>query len=109
VLAVTQQVSTDHTAHAGALTAALVQAGQKPSDATATLTAPAMATEADILAFAYSVERQAATAYLSGIGQLKDRALAQTAAAILGVETTHVALLAEALRKFPAYPESVVS
>lgn len=75
---------------------------------TARLEYPALKTQADILTFARSVERQAASTYLSVIPDLSDRRLAQVAAAILGVETTHVSQLATALGQPRAYPLSFV-
>jgi hypothetical protein len=89
-----------------ALVALVQQAGQTPSSDTTALEAPAMKAEADLLAFALGIERQLASAYLSSVPQYKNRDFAKTAAAILGVDTTHVALLAEALRQNPAYPGS---
>jgi rubrerythrin len=54
---------------------------------------PSLKTQNDILTFATSVERQAASAYLASVPRFKDRTLAKVAASILGVETTHVAIL----------------
>lgn len=109
VLAVTNGFMADHQAHLDALVAAVTQGGATPSPDTAPLATPKLATESDILNFAYTVERLAASTYLSTIAQFRNRDLATTAAAIMGVETTHVALLAEALRKNPAYPSSFVT
>jgi hypothetical protein len=71
---------------------------------TATLTINPPKTEADVLANALAFEKQLASYYLAAIPQFKNRDLAKTAASILGVDATHVALLAEALRQSPAYP-----
>ncbi|MEO6914161.1 MAG: ferritin-like domain-containing protein [Candidatus Baltobacteraceae bacterium] len=60
---------------------------------------PSLKSEHDILLFADTVERGAATAYLTSIPKFKDRMLAATAGAILGVETTHVAILAYTLKQ----------
>ena len=109
VLVILKSFMADHQAHLDALAAAVTQGGATPSPDTATLTVPTLANELDILNFAYTVERLAASTYLSTIAQFKNRDLATTAAAIMGVETTHVALLAEALKKNPAYPSSFVS
>ena len=99
----------DHQAHLDALVAAVAQGGATPSPDTATIPVPTLANELDILNYAYTIERLAASTYLSTIALFKNRDLATTAAAIMGVETTHVALLAEALKKNPAYPSSFVS
>ena len=109
VLAVATSFMADHQAHLDALVAAVTEGGATPSPDTAPLTPPPLANERDILAFAYTVERLAASTYLGTIAQFKNRDLATTAASIMGIETTHVALLAEALRKNPAYPSGVVT
>jgi hypothetical protein len=103
VLAIATAFAADHTAHRDALIGAVVSAGATPSAGTAPIVYPALATERDIIAFADAVERKAASTYLSVIPDLDDRRLAGVAAAILGVETTHVALLAQALGE-RAYP-----
>lgn len=108
VLGVLKSFMADHQAHLDALAAAVTQGGATPAPETATLQTPTLKTEGDILAYAYTVERLAATTYLGTVAQFKNRDLATTAAAIMGVETTHVALLAEALRKNPAYPSGFV-
>jgi rubrerythrin len=61
-----------------------------------------------VLRFARATEQKAAATYLSVVPELKDRKLAEVAAAILGVETTHVALLAQALGEH-AYPSGFVA
>ncbi len=109
VLAVAKSFMADHQAHLDALVAAITQGGATPSADTAALATPTLATEADILNFAYTVERLAASTYLGTVAQFKNRDLATTAASIMGVATTHVALLAEALKKNPAYPTSFVT
>ena len=68
---------------------------------------PKLASQTDILRFARAVEQKAAATYLSVIPELKNRKLAEVAGAILGVETTHVALLAQALGE-RAYPTGFV-
>jgi rubrerythrin len=97
VLAVATGFMKDHTAHRDALIAAVQQAGGTPTTETAKLTYPELKSQADILKFALSVERQAAATYLSVLSSFKNRALAKTAGAILGVETTHVAVLSQVL------------
>ncbi len=92
-----QRFIADHTAHRDALIGAVRTAGAQPSEATFALTTPSLGSERDILAFANVVEMKAAATYLSVVPDLKNRELAGVAASILGVETMHVALLAEAL------------
>lgn len=94
----------DHMAHRDALIAAVRAAGAVPSERTAHLDYPKLASEHDILVFANAVEHKAAATYLSVIPEFKDRKLAQVAGSILGVETTHVALLSSILgeRSYPS-------
>ena len=103
VLAVAKGFRADHQAHAAALAAAVKAAGGTPTTATAKLEYPSLKSQADILAFAEKVERLAATSYLTDIGKLSNPALSKIMASILGVETTHVALLASALKQGVAY------
>jgi hypothetical protein len=103
VLAIANAFAADHLAHRDALIGAVRSAGATPSTGIAPIAYPVLATERDIIAFAASVERKAAATYLSVIPDLDDRHLAAVAASILGVETTHVALLAQALGERP-YP-----
>jgi hypothetical protein len=97
VLAIAARFATDHTAHRDALIGAVRSAGAVPSTGIAPITYPPLAAERDVIAFANAVELKAAATYLSLIPDLHDRTLAGFAAAILGVETTHVALLSQAL------------
>ncbi len=108
VLAVAQGFIADHTAHRDALAVAIRAAGAVPSERVAHLDYPKLAGQNDILRFARTVEQKAAATYLSVIPDLKDRKLAEVAGAILGVETTHVALLAQALGE-RAYPSGFVA
>jgi rubrerythrin len=103
VLQVAVGFRTDHQAHADALAAAVRAAGATPVTTPVAITYPALKSQADILKFAESLERQAASTYLSVIPVLKDRNLAKTMASILGVETTHVSTLAAALGEGKAY------
>jgi hypothetical protein len=91
------------------LKAALGATGNTPSERAAPFPPPALASEADILAYAMFVEQKAASTYLSVISDFKDRTLAQVSAAILGIETTHVALLAEALKTPLPYAHAFVT
>jgi hypothetical protein len=97
VLALAARFVADHTAHRDALIGAVRAAGATPSERIFAIPYPALATERDIIVFANTVEMKAASTYLSVIPDLVDRRLAGVAGAILGVETTHVALLTEAL------------
>ncbi len=97
VLAIALGFSADHTAHRDALIGAVRAAGATPSTNVAPIAYPPLASERDVLAFANVVEMKAAATYLSVIPDLHDRHLASVAASILGVETTHVALLSHAL------------
>ena len=108
VLAVVNLFVADHTAHRDALIAAITAGGQTPGTDLAPLDTPTLQTEADILNYAYGVERTLANGHLTAVPAFRNRDFAKTAASILGVETTHVALLAEALRKGNAYPSSFV-
>lgn len=108
ILAVAQLFKRDHQVHLAALVAAVESAGGKVSDKTLVLPYPKLATEADILSFAKVVEEKAASTYLSVVPEFKDRDLAQVVASILGVETIHVGVLAQALGTFPPYPSGFV-
>jgi hypothetical protein len=109
VLKVAQGFMADHAAHRDALIAAVRAGGGTPSDATAKLDYPSLKSEKDILAFAMVVEEKAASTYLSVVPDLKDRKLAQAAASILGIETMHVAILAQALGQPSPYTSAFVS
>jgi rubrerythrin len=99
VLAVAKGFMQDHMAHRDALIGAVKASGATPTEETTKLAYPPLKTQDDILNFAESVERQAASTYLSVIPAFKDRNLAKVAGSILGVETTHVAILAYTLKK----------
>ncbi len=99
ILAVAKGFMQDHMAHRDALIAAVKTAGATPTDKTTALDYPVLKSQNDILTFAQTVERGAATAYLTAIPKFKNRMLAKAAGSILGVETTHVALLAYTLKQ----------
>lgn len=103
VLEIAKGFRADHEAHAAALSAAVRSAGGTPTTKTTKIDYPTLKSEADILAFAETVERAAATSYLTDIGKLSNPALAKIMASILGVETTHVATLASALKQDRPY------
>jgi len=104
VLAIASGFLADHIAHRDALMAAVRVAGATPTTDTLKLTYPPLKSQADILRFALVVEEKAANTYLSEIPDFKDRRFAELAASILGVETTHVALLSNALGQATPYP-----
>jgi hypothetical protein len=103
VLAVAKGFRSDHQAHAAALSAAVRSAGGTPSTSALRLQYPALKSQTDILSFAETVERTAATSYLTDIGKLSNPALSKLMASILGVETTHVATLATVLKQDRPY------
>ena len=109
VLKVAQGFVADHNAHRDALIAAVRAGGGTPTEGTAKVDYPSLKSEKDILQFAMVLEEKAASTYLSVIPDLKDRALAQASAAILGVETTHVIVLAQALNQPSPYKTSFVT
>ena len=98
----------DHVAHRDALAAAIRSAGTVPSTKVAKLKYPTLASESDVLRFARTVEELAASTYLSVVADFKDRALAEMAAAILGVETTHVSTLVQLLGSDSPYAHGFV-
>ncbi len=103
VLEVAKGFMNDHIAHRDALIAAVKAGGGTPSEETLKLTYPPLKTQADILMFAESVEKQAAAAYLGVFPLLSDKGLAKVAASILGVETMHAGILAAALGQGAPY------
>ena len=108
VLALALLFRRDHQMHLAALAAAVQSGGGTPTAKIANIHYPQLASENDILAFAKGVEEKAAGTYLSVIPDFKDRQLAGVAASILGVETIHVGMLAQALGTFPPYPDGFV-
>ena len=103
VLIVINAFLADHTAHQTALEQAITAAGQQPGQDVTDVTRPTLTNEGDVLGFAYTLERSLANAHLIAVPDFKNRDYATTAASILGVETTHVALLGETLRQGYAY------
>jgi rubrerythrin len=108
VLSVALLFKRDHQVHLAALSAAVQSGGGTVTDKTYHIDYPKLATEGDVLAFAQVVEEKAASTYLSVIPEFKDRELAQVAASIMGIETIHVGILAQALNAFPPYPSGFV-
>ncbi|GAC1568608.1 MAG: hypothetical protein NVS2B3_13120 [Vulcanimicrobiaceae bacterium] len=109
VIAALKGFSSDHQMQIDALVLAISQGGASAGSESANIATPTLSSEADVLSFIYTVERLGASTYLDTIAQFHNRDFATTAASILGVATTHVALLAEALKKTPAYPSGFVT
>jgi hypothetical protein len=109
VLAIAGSFVADHSAHLSALVGAIRAAGARVDDTSMHVAYPVMTTQADVLRFALSLEKKAAATYLSVIADFKNRKLAEVAASILGVETTHVALLSNALGDGKQYPSGFVA
>ncbi len=109
VAAVITRFSNEHAAQRDAIVAALSQASATVPTDEAPLDAESFKTEGDVLAYAYSLERTIAGSYVKSVGPYKNRDYATLAASILGVTTTHVALLAEALRSGAPYPGGLVT
>ncbi len=110
VAGVLARFGNEHASARDALVAAFTQLGQTPSTtATATLNPETFGSEAQVLAYAYALERTIAAAYLASVGPYKSRDLATLAASILGATTARVALLSEALNHGSAYPTGVVT
>ncbi|MBD5635291.1 MAG: DUF4439 domain-containing protein [Candidatus Eremiobacteraeota bacterium] len=109
VAAVVTRFRSEHAAQRDALVAALGGATPQSATPAAAFEPESLKSEGDVLAYAYGFERTLAAAYLQTVASYKNREYATLAASIMGVTTTHVALLAEALRRSPAYPSAVVT
>lgn len=109
VAAVLREFMNDHAAHRDALVAAIQKGGAAPTADTAPFQYPTLTSEGAALSVAYQLERIGANAYAGAIPSFKNRDYSGNAASILGVETTHVALLAEALKKGSPYPGGFVA
>ncbi len=109
VLTVAKGFMADHMAHRDALEGAIKASGMTPDTNVFAIKYPALASEGDILKFAETLERGAASAYLASIPNLADKNLAKVAGSILGVETTHVAILEYVLTKSTEPYKSFVS
>ncbi len=109
VAAVLTRFQSEHTAQQNAIVGALTQASATIGTDVATEDPESFKTEADVLAYAYTLERAIANAYVTSIASYKNRDYATLSASILGVTTTHVALLAEALRRGAPYPTGLIT
>ncbi len=100
----------DHFAHREALINVVKSAGGTPIEANVTIKLPAsVKSEVDILKILQNLERKAASSCLGTLGDLKKSGLIKLVASILGVETTHVAILGTALSQgYEPYKSSFV-
>jgi len=112
VLGVAVKFQSDHKEHASVLASTIKKLGGSPVEAMkpADYKFPTdqLHSEKDVLKFAASLERAAASAYLGAVPAFGNSDLAKAAASILGNETMHWALLLNALGE-PADPVSFIS
>jgi len=112
VLDLAVQFQGQHRAHADLLAKTVKTLGGQPAEPkkTADYNFPIemLKTQTDVLRFAAGLEHGAMTAYLGAVPQLVNRDLAKAAAAILGDESMHWAILRQALGEIPV-PEPFVS
>jgi Ferritin-like domain len=107
VAAVARQFQADHRAHAQAIGEAIERLGGRASAAkswkeyAAMYPPPKLASEADVLRYAASLERGAAVADTKAVAELRDPALRTLFARIGGVESMHWALLRSTLGEPP--------
>jgi rubrerythrin len=110
VLALAVQFQGDHKQHADALEKAIKKLGGTPATPRKDYDFPKnkLKTQTDVLAFAATLEKGAASAYLGTIPILTERDLARQLASILGDETMHWAILRQALGQNPV-PNAFIS
>ena len=107
VAAVARQFQADHRAHAQAIREAIERLGGRAGAAkgwkeyAAMYPPPKLASEADVLRYAASLERGAAVADTKAVAELRDPALRTLFARIGGVESMHWALLRSTLGEPP--------
>ena len=113
VAAVARQFQADHRAHARAIQEAIERVGGRAdapktwADYAAKYPPPKLASEADVLRYAASLERSAAIADTKAVAKLSTAELRTLFARIGGVEATHWALLRSALGE-PPIPDSLL-
>jgi len=113
VAAVARQFQGDHRAHAQAIRESIERLGgrgDRPktwAEYAAMYPPPKLASEADVLRYAASLERSAAIADTKAVAKLRDPALRTLFARIGGVEAMHWALLRSTLGE-PPIPESLL-
>lgn len=110
VLDLAVQFQGHHKQHAEALAKAVQKLGGKPVAAPKSHSFPKekLKSQNDVLVFAATLEKGAVSAYLGAVPILTDRDLAKAAAAILGDEAMHWAVLRQALGQNPV-PDAFVS
>lgn len=105
VLDLAVQFQGHHKAHAAALTVAIEQSGgvavESKTIADYAFPVDQLKSQADVLRFAAGLEKAAASAYVSSLANLRQKNLIKGAAAILGDETMHWAVLLGALGENP--------
>jgi rubrerythrin len=117
VAAAAKDFMNQHAQHAAAFEAATTKAGgqpfKKPNPVVlAKVIMPALAkvkNQKDVVALAYALETAAAATYVSTIGHFSDKTYNAATAAIAGVESRHITVLASVLAEpsmYPAYPTS---
>jgi rubrerythrin len=110
VLDLARQFQDHHKQHAEALARAVKKLGGKPVAPLKDYAFPKdkLKAQADVLAFAASLEKGAVSAYLGAVPILTDRELVTAAASILGDEAMHLAVLRQALGQNPV-PDAFMS
>src|SRR5215468_9668702 len=113
IAAVARQFQADHHAHAQAIKEAIERVGGRAdapktwADYAAKYPPPKLASEADVLRYAASLERSAAVADTKAVAKLHDPALRTLFARIGGVESIHWALLRSTIGE-PPIPDSLL-
>ena len=111
VASVARQFQADHRAHAQAIREAIERLGGRATasktwkEYAAMYPPPKLASEADVLRYAASLERGAAVADTKAVAKLRDPGLRTLFARIGGVESMHWALLRSTLGE-PPIPDS---
>lgn len=112
VLDLAVQFQSHHKAHASALTVAIEQSGgvavESKTIADYAFPVDQLKSQADVLRFAAGLEKAAASAYVNSLANLRQKNLIKGAAAILGDETMHWAVLLNALGENPV-PAAFIS
>jgi rubrerythrin len=112
VLDLAVQFQSHHKAHAAALTVAIEQSGgvavESKTIADYAFPVEQLKSQADVLRFAAGLEKAAASAYVNSLANLRQKSLIKGAAAILGDETMHWAVLLNALGENPV-PAAFIS
>ncbi len=112
VLDLAVQFQSHHKAHAAALTVAVEKSGgvaaESKTIADYAFPVDQLKSQADVLRFAAGLEKAAASAYVNSLANLRQKNLIKGAAAILGDETMHWAVLLNALGENPV-PAAFIS